>query len=417
VLIISFVAYNFYYILDPWRQLNEVNSNKCRVKKGIIGAEDIVKVGKFLITAGDDRIKLWEHPAYLFAKTIDGGLYLIDPITENIKQLNLEGFPKDIAFHPHGIYAVNNTIYVINHAYSKGGERVEVFGIKQTNDGDKAGDKAGVTSGDTENKAENPDTQTENKENKDNIIENSFETFEIVYKYSIKFDNIHSGRFNDLAVTESNENNDEFYITSYLAFPDPIKGKDTATNKFSKFKNFAVIGLQLSWSYVYYCKGLTPSGIANCTHIISERSNSVMNNGIEYDAKKNILYVAMTFEKSVRVFKIDENDRSVLHYERDIYLKNNPDNILLDTDTNTLISGVTGKISDLMKFAENSVKNLATEGDKCWCGVERINLDINETEIIVMQNKLICGISSAIQVKNKVFIGSCADEGVLICEI
>lgn len=44
--------------------------------------------------------------------------------------LKIYGFPKELAFHPHGIYLYTKRsvryLYVINHAYNNGGERVEV---------------------------------------------------------------------------------------------------------------------------------------------------------------------------------------------------------------------------------------------------------------------------------------------------
>lgn len=45
--------------------------------------------------------------------------------------LTLEGFPPDIAFHPHGMHFRRETaeMFVINHAYSEGGERIDVFKV------------------------------------------------------------------------------------------------------------------------------------------------------------------------------------------------------------------------------------------------------------------------------------------------
>jgi len=48
---------------------------------------------------------------------------------DQIHQLPLTGFPPDVAFHPHGIYLDRPTskLYVVNHAYNRGGERIDVF--------------------------------------------------------------------------------------------------------------------------------------------------------------------------------------------------------------------------------------------------------------------------------------------------
>ena len=40
-------------------------------------------------------------------------------------------FPPQVAFHPHGIYFYEPTasLYVVNHAYARGGERIDVFRV------------------------------------------------------------------------------------------------------------------------------------------------------------------------------------------------------------------------------------------------------------------------------------------------
>lgn len=51
-----------------------------------------------------------------------------DPL---VSPLELEGFPADTAFHPHGMHFRRETgeLFVINHAYAKGGERIDVFKV------------------------------------------------------------------------------------------------------------------------------------------------------------------------------------------------------------------------------------------------------------------------------------------------
>lgn len=46
-------------------------------------------------------------------------------------RLELEGFPEGIAFRPHGMHFQRETgeLFVINHAYSQGGERIDVFKV------------------------------------------------------------------------------------------------------------------------------------------------------------------------------------------------------------------------------------------------------------------------------------------------
>ena len=58
----------------------------------------------------------------------------------------MEDFPKNVAFHPHGMNIFkNNTLYVVNHAFGKGGERIEKFKIKSR----LINDNQNINTGDT----------------------------------------------------------------------------------------------------------------------------------------------------------------------------------------------------------------------------------------------------------------------------
>ena len=67
----------------------------------------------------------------------------------DLKNLVIDsGFPSDkVDFHPHGMALTPDWVlekeglgykqlFVINHAWNKGGERIEVFEVKTDNDGD-----------------------------------------------------------------------------------------------------------------------------------------------------------------------------------------------------------------------------------------------------------------------------------------
>lgn len=65
-----------------------------------------------------------------------GSIWVISgfPDVENLKteKLNIENWPAEIAFQPHGIdiHYVSKQLYVVNHAMKKGGERIEVLEVK-----------------------------------------------------------------------------------------------------------------------------------------------------------------------------------------------------------------------------------------------------------------------------------------------
>lgn len=66
-----------------------------------------------------------------------------------LEQLKIENFPYDVAFHPHGIFLdrENQQLYVVNHAYAKGGERIDIFNVDSSPDFEQV--KRGATFGQT----------------------------------------------------------------------------------------------------------------------------------------------------------------------------------------------------------------------------------------------------------------------------
>jgi hypothetical protein len=91
--------------------------------------------------------------------------------------LEIRSWPEEDKFHPHGIYwhSKTNRLYVINHAYDAGGERVEVIITTQKKD-----------------------------------------TIKLKYERSFAFQDKLMGSMNDLVVVG---NGNEFYITQWLPFP------------------------------------------------------------------------------------------------------------------------------------------------------------------------------------------------------
>ena len=83
--------------------------------------------GNVAIGITSDYVDLEEHGKDYIKK---GGLVVIDPKEQSVKALPITNFPEDVAFHPHGLFIFENLLlYVVNHAYEKGGERVEVFSL------------------------------------------------------------------------------------------------------------------------------------------------------------------------------------------------------------------------------------------------------------------------------------------------
>lgn len=104
-----------------------------------------------------------------------------------LQKLPLKDFPEDVEFNTHGmsIRHEDQTLYAINHAFLKGGERVEVFKIRS--DPDKV-------------------------------------PYQLDYQYSITSDWLKkyaNGLLNGIQVVDANK----FYVSRF--YPYPVEGNKT----------------------------------------------------------------------------------------------------------------------------------------------------------------------------------------------
>ena len=87
---------------------------------------------RHLIAGSSDNLKLWELEQYGIEKTENGKIFVFDLQTETLQLHTVQGFPQEIAFHPHGVHLYKQAfLYVINHGYKYGGERIEVIKIQK----------------------------------------------------------------------------------------------------------------------------------------------------------------------------------------------------------------------------------------------------------------------------------------------
>ena len=135
ILLISYIIYNIIDILEIRKIITFSNNENCKIIRGAIGVEDFARYDdNFFIGISNDNLKLWELREYGFKNTKNGTIITYDIESEKFQHYKIFGFPENISFHPHGIYLYkNNFLYIINHAYSKGGERIEVIKIKKKN--------------------------------------------------------------------------------------------------------------------------------------------------------------------------------------------------------------------------------------------------------------------------------------------
>ena len=133
IVTIAFIIYNANDILEFFKIIENVNNKNCKVIRGGKGLEDFAQYDEGnLIGASNDNLKLWELEQFGINKSENGKIFVFNLQTETLKLHEIKGFPADIAFHPHGIHLYKQAfIYVINHAYKYGGERIEVIKIQK----------------------------------------------------------------------------------------------------------------------------------------------------------------------------------------------------------------------------------------------------------------------------------------------
>lgn len=376
ILLLAYITYNLINFLEIFKKLSPIGNENCRVVRGAVGIEDLVKFGKngkYLIGSSDDRGKLWELPEFKNKNTPDGKMVLIDTEVSSLNDIKIQNFPiknfpHDIAFHPHGIYLYKQKyLYVINHAYHKGGERVEVF----------------------------------------KVIEENETPVYLNYLRSIIFSNEFVGIMNDLAVIGDD---DKFVITKYLPLPDSVEN-GRSTSIFNSLFSTLTIGTNIKLTNAFYCHK------NNCSIILP--TASLMNNGITFDGK-DTLYVVHVMERRVRVLKVKERDSEFdFTFEKDIDTGYAFDNIEYDFETGKISAGLIGKMVEHMRIVLYYHEHKTLKGiDSAWYGSLEIDTkNNNEIKLLTLQNDKFFGISSAIRKGDMVFHSSWIDDGVLVCKI
>eukprot|EP01126_Amoeba_proteus_P004421 TRINITY_DN11478_c0_g1_i20.p1 TRINITY_DN11478_c0_g1~~TRINITY_DN11478_c0_g1_i20.p1 ORF type:complete len:227 (+),score=27.79 TRINITY_DN11478_c0_g1_i20:328-1008(+) len=184
---------------------------KCTPLRGPIGAEDLIRWGDYVLTSNLDFFPLcnWPSPTDPTLSSADttpqGTIWVVGGLTSfrpEIYPVTLIGFPKELAFHPHGLGiwkdGEGDRLFVVNHAYSKGGEHIDVFDLN---------------------------------ENDSTVV--------LRYVSHVGFNSCCMGTVNDVVPVSRNE----FYVTQCLPESDTINGRRIDT--WSKFKSLLYSTLPL----------------------------------------------------------------------------------------------------------------------------------------------------------------------------
>ena len=93
--------------------------------------KDITEFKHIVIAAGVDQSKLFS----LGADNVDSGkllaLWNLNSTSPSYTEVKIRNYPNDTYFQPFGMYFVRNSdaLYVLNHAFNRGGSRVDIFNL------------------------------------------------------------------------------------------------------------------------------------------------------------------------------------------------------------------------------------------------------------------------------------------------
>jgi len=295
-----------------------------------------------------------------------------------LKKAELISFPQGVALHPHGFGLLQSEqlLFVVNHAYAAGGERIDIFHISRS---------------------DNPDT------------------IRLTYQSTMNFDECCMGVLNDIVPISK----DEFYVTKYIPNKDPLPGRRLDTiHKISGFLyNSNPFGILKT--VIYYCKGTSGSSDNQCK-IVGPKGH--MWNGITSSPDGSIIYVADVFRKIVAEFqRLQTNDLVLL---REYTLPHYPDNI--EYAEGKIWTGGMAKLIEGLAYHDDFIQFHSTRpsGGKSPSGklshshVSSLDLATQKVTIHLMHDGSMLGsLSAGIRFDNYVVAGSWLDNGILVCPI
>lgn len=332
------------------------NSNQnCKFIPGYEGLGDFAKLGNYYIAASDDRFLDITNPSKY--NSSNGKLLLIDPQNARMRELKLNNFPNNVAFHPLGVSIYNNQVlFVINHAGSNGGERIEVFNINYSG----------------------ADTT-------------------LTFSLSFVLGSSLNWELYGIAAVDKNK----FFVSQFLANPGTLKDGLLNSN------------LSGQSTYAMFCdmKALT------CTQL--PETAGTMNTGIAYDSQNNLLYIADLLGKVIRVFNVSygQNYSNLsLSFNRNINLDYYPNNILLDKSNNKLYVGVFKQAQDLINFTKTIDQSHSFPNNfNTSSGVISIDLNNNDQVNTIIMQKAYFFVNTGFVENGLVTMTSFYDEGAYIC--
>lgn len=380
--------------LDFFREPIPQNDDDCVRILSIGFSEDQTKFNNNSLLATD-----WKVLEYTPGTDRPGAIYAVSGFQNNgesatpmstksfvedhlkTEKLNIVGYPEGVDFHPHGMYIhkPDDTLYVINHAYDRGGERIDVFEI-------------GTTSEDVPNG--------------------------LRFKYSITSDWMKTemnGILNSLVVVEPNK----FYVTQYHAEAQVFNEGGWLTHK--QQTQILMAGTALfkpKATFVWYCEYSE-----NSLHCRKVADGFVMANGMTHNPDYSKIFVADSMGRTVTVFDRDASTNN-LSGRTTIGIASVIDNIKFDDVSGNVYGGL---VTNFFQTFKNHRKFYQIDRDDSFSSVLEISGDENanadgstvwSSREVLTTSKLNCA-TNGMRMNNYYVLGSgsVGYKGLLVCPV
>ena len=364
IIFISYLIYNEITVFEYFKTVDKINSSKnqkCKIYPSDYPIETFIQLTDELFIGGSTNYATrYYNYKYLDHDYEKGTLIILNKTSGYLYNIEIKNFPKNVPISPDGMDYYNGKLYVINHAFLEG-ERIEVIKV-------------------------------------------SLNPLKLTYEKVFKFGENYFGKFNSIAVI----NDDIFYVSEWLTIALPL------SKNISKFKLFLykyidlikrILKLKLCVMNKYDMKNNILEKIKG--------SNGMANNGIAYDRENKLLFLAQTFDKNIKVYKLDEKG-NVERFVKDLPTDYGLDNLYFDNKSKLLFAAILGNIKHNFEYG-NPSKGVKKE--QVYGGILTFDLKKSDKPVYTfLQNDFMLEITHGMIIGDKIYLSSFLDVGILECE-
>lgn len=328
--VLSIGVYRLHALTDVFRTTEFFGPVKCVKMPASRAPEDVsfIPNSRVALMSGDDLHDLWLLPGKGPAKTPNGLITAVRlPLDmgsfPTIYPVTLKDFPEAVAFHPHGLYIQGEELYVINHAFKKGGERIEVFRI------------------------EGADSQVK-----------------LTYKRSILLPGYLQGIASDLVLLSPTD----FMIT---AFKEQLPARENSQ----------------AVAYLKAMMGLKQTSVYRCTDTTVKVTCSVVANGALLNGitrRKDELFIADSLGKSIGRYRATPDS---LEWVASYSLDYTPIHLEYDPETDLIYISALSRVYDFLTYVDQVSTGKVTDSDVIASGCTEFDPKTGFIRPIVMQKR------------------------------